>query len=228
MNITETLAKELRLRIPQVENTVKLLDDGCTVPFIARYRKEMTGSLDDQVVRELSERLVYLRNLEEQREKVRATITEQGAMTDEIAAALDAAATVTEIDDIYRPFRPKRKTRASVARERGLEPLAALLYAQARDCPDPLVAAAEYIVNTHSCLPRFFGFWFLFLSCGLFMLRFPVSTFRPVGSTAFVQVGSANLCFLLLAALLDFPQFLSDRRFLLSHSSPLCGLLWLL
>lgn len=90
------------------------------------------------------------------------------------------------------------------------------------------VAAAEYIVNTHSCLPRFFGFWFLFLSCGLFMLRFPVSTFRPVGSTAFVQVGSANLCFLLLAALLDFPQFLSDRRFLLSHSSPLCGLLWLL
>ena len=147
MNITETLAKELHLRIPQVENTVKLLDDGCTVPFIARYRKEMTGSLDDQVVRELSERLVYLRNLEGQREKVRAAITEQGAMTDEIAAALDAAATVTEIDDIYRPFRPKRKTRASVARERGLEPLAALLYAQARDCPDPLVAAAEYITE---------------------------------------------------------------------------------
>lgn len=147
MNITETLAKELHLRIPQVENTVKLLDDGCTVPFIARYRKEMTGSLDDQVVRELSERLVYLRNLEEQREKVRATITEQGAMTEEIAAALDAAATVTEIDDIYRPFRPKRKTRASVARERGLAPLAELLYAQESDCPDPLVAAAAYITE---------------------------------------------------------------------------------
>ena len=147
MNITETLAKEMHLRIPQVENTVKLLDDGCTVPFIARYRKEMTGSLDDQVVRELSERLVYLRNLEEQREKVSATITEQGAMTAEIAAALDAAATVTEIDDIYRPFRPKRKTRASVARERGLAPLAELLYAQESDCPDPLVAAAAYITE---------------------------------------------------------------------------------
>ena len=147
MNITETLAKEMHLRIPQVENTVKLLDDGCTVPFIARYRKEMTGSLDDQVVRELSERLVYLRNLEEQREKVRATITEQGAMTEEVAAALDAAATVTEIDDIYRPFRPKRKTRASVARERGLAPLAELLYAQERDCPDPLVAATAYITE---------------------------------------------------------------------------------
>lgn len=147
MNISEVLAQALHLRPSQVENTIKLLDDGCTVPFIARYRKEMTGSLDDQVVRELSERLIYLRNLEGQREKVRAAITEQGAMTEEIAAALDAAATVTEIDDIYRPFRPKRKTRASVARERGLEPLAALLYAQARDCPDPLVAAAEYITE---------------------------------------------------------------------------------
>ena len=145
MEMIRILADEFHLRQTQVENTVKLLDDGCTVPFIARYRKEMTGSLDDQVIRELSERLGYLRHLGEQREKVRAAITEQGAMTDELAAALDAAATVTEIDDIYRPFRPKRKTRAFVARERGLTPLADMLYAQQKDCPDPALLAADFI-----------------------------------------------------------------------------------
>lgn len=147
MDIIATLAAELHLRPSQVENTVKLLDDGCTVPFIARYRKEMTGSLDDQLVRELSERLVYLRNLDEQREKVRAAITEQEKMTEEIEKALDAAATLTEIEDIYRPFRPKRRTRASIARERGLEPLAEKLYLQEPDCPDPAVLAADFITE---------------------------------------------------------------------------------
>lgn len=147
MDILQQLTNEFHLRVSQVENTVKLLDDGATVPFIARYRKEMTGSLDDQTIRELSERLTYLRNLEEQRQKVADTITEQGNMTDDIAAALQAAATITEIDDIYRPFRPKRKTRASIAKERGLSPLAELLYACAPDCPDPLTAAADYITE---------------------------------------------------------------------------------
>ncbi len=147
MDILATLTAEFHLRPSQVENTVKLLDDGCTVPFIARYRKEMTGSLDDQVIRELTDRLAYLRNLEELREKVRTAITEQEKMTDEIAAALDAAMTVTEVDDIYRPFRPKRRTRASVAREKGLEPLADVLYEQAKDCPAPEVLAESYITE---------------------------------------------------------------------------------
>ncbi len=147
MDILATLTAEFHLRPSQVENTVKLLDDGCTVPFIARYRKEMTGSLDDQVIRELTDRLAYLRNLEEMREKVRAAITEQEKMTDEIAAALDAAMTVTEIDDIYRPFRPKRRTRASVAREKGLAPLADILYEQAKDCPAPEALAESYITE---------------------------------------------------------------------------------
>lgn len=130
MNILETLQTEFSLKPWQVENTVKLIDDGNTIPFIARYRKEATGSLDDQLLRELFERLEYLRNLEEQKEKVRTAITEQEKMTDEIAFAIDNAKTLTEIEDIYRPYRPKRKTRASVAKEKGLEPLAQKIYLQ--------------------------------------------------------------------------------------------------
>ena len=106
------------------------MDDGNTVPFIARYRKEATGGLDDDQLRALTDRLAYLRNLQKRREEVLSLIGEQGKLTEEIEAAVAAASTLTEIDDIYRPFRPKRKTRASVARERGLEPLAALLMAQ--------------------------------------------------------------------------------------------------
>ena len=119
MDINSTLAQELNIKVTQVEGAVKLIDEGNTIPFIARYRKEVTGSLDDQVLRTLADRLEYLRNLEETREKIRESITEQGAMTDEITAALDAARTMTELDDIYRPFRPKRKTRASVAKAKG-------------------------------------------------------------------------------------------------------------
>ena len=130
MTIIETLAQELNLTADQVEKTVALIDEGNTIPFIARYRKEVTGSLDDNVLRTLDERLTALRNLEKRKEEVKNLIDTQGKLTPEITAAIDRALTVTEVDDIYRPFRPKRKTRASVARERGLEPLALLLLAQ--------------------------------------------------------------------------------------------------
>lgn len=144
MNIIETLANEFGVKIHQIENTVKLLDDGNTIPFIARYRKEATGSLDDQILRSISDRLDYLRSLEEQKEKVTASITEQGAMTAQLAAAIDSAKTLTELDDIYRPYRPKRKTRASVAKAKGLEPLAKDILKQS-DTFDPLSSAAEYL-----------------------------------------------------------------------------------
>ncbi len=130
MNIIETLATEFGLKIEQVEKTVELIDEGNTIPFIARYRKEVTGSLDDNVLRDLNDRLTFLRNLQKRKEEVSSLITAQEKMTPEIQAAIDAAKTITEVEDIYRPFRPHRKTRASVARERGLEPLAELLMAQ--------------------------------------------------------------------------------------------------
>ena len=130
MNIIEALAKEFKLKESQVESTVALIDEGNTIPFIARYRKEVTGSLDDVVLRDLFDRLTYLRNIEKRKEEVKSLIAAQEKLTDEISAAIDAAKTITEVDDIYRPFRPHRKTRASVAREKGLEPLAELLMAQ--------------------------------------------------------------------------------------------------
>ncbi len=145
MDILAALTEEFHLRPAQVRNTVELIDGGNTIPFIARYRKEVTGSLDDQVLRELSERLAYLRGLDEQREKIRAAIDEQGALTSELESALDAAATLTELEDLYRPYRPKRKTRASVAKARGLEPLADALYAQTVSMADPLSLAASYL-----------------------------------------------------------------------------------
>ena len=120
MDIIKQLTTQFGLQTWQVENTVKLIDEGNTIPFIARYRKEAHGTLDDQVIRELSEKLEYLRNLDKRREEVRSSIEAQEKLTDEIAAKLDAASTLAEIEDIYRPFRPKRKTRASVAREKGL------------------------------------------------------------------------------------------------------------
>ena len=145
MNIIAKIAEELGIKTWQVEAAVGLIDDGNTIPFIARYRKEAHGSLDDQVLRALADRLQYLRNLDETREKVRASIEEQGKMTEEIAAALDGAATLTEIEDIYRPFRPKRKTRASVAKAKGLEPLALAIYEQNKNSKAPMELAADYI-----------------------------------------------------------------------------------
>ena len=145
MDIQQTLVGEFHLRPAQVGSVIQLLDDGNTIPFIARYRKEQTGSLDDQVLRELAERLTYLRNLDETREKYRAVIEEQGALTEELTAALDGAATMTELDDIYRPYRPKRRTRATVAKEKGLQPLADALYAQEPHGEAPEVLAQAYL-----------------------------------------------------------------------------------
>ena len=125
--INKILAEEFKLRQEQVVNTVALIDDGKTIPFIARYRKELTGSLDDQILRELSDRLTYLRNLEIRKSEVSSSIAEQGKLTEEISSALDKAETLVEVEDIYRPFKPKRKTRASIAREKGLEVLADLI-----------------------------------------------------------------------------------------------------
>lgn len=144
MDINSKLISEFSLKPWQVENTVKLIDDGNTIPFIARYRKEATGSLDDQLLRRIEERLQYLRSLGEQKAKILAAIEEQGAATDEITAAIENAATLTELDDIYRPFRPKRKTRASVARAKGLQPLADAIYAQ-QPGVSPQELAKQYI-----------------------------------------------------------------------------------
>ncbi len=130
MNINVVIAKELGVRTEQVEAAVKLLDEGCTVPFIARYRKEVTGKLDDEQLRTLSERLEYLRNLEEKKEQVLKSIEEQGKLTEELKAAIVAAETMVKVEDLYRPYRPKRRTRATDAKEKGLEPLANIIMLQ--------------------------------------------------------------------------------------------------
>ena len=145
MTIIEQLARELNRPAEHIENVVRLLDEGNTIPFIARYRKELHGSMDDTALRTLEERLAYLRNLTERKESVKASIAEQEKLTDELAAAIDAAQTLAEAEDLYRPYKPKRRTRATVAKEKGLEPLAALLFAQERDCPRPEDTAAAYI-----------------------------------------------------------------------------------
>lgn len=146
MDINKTLAQEFGLRQEQVDNTVALIDDDKTIPFIARYRKELTGSLDDQILRELHDRLMYLRNLEKRKEDIRSAITEQEKMTPELDAAIDAAKTLVEVEDIYRPFKPKRRTRAGIARENGLEPLADLIMAQDKNT-DPEAEAAAFITE---------------------------------------------------------------------------------
>ena len=146
MDIIKALAKELSLTEEQVQKTVALLDEGNTVPFIARYRKEVTGSLDDVMLRDLEDRLHYLRKLDERRTEIAGLIDAQGKLTPEITAALDRAVTLVELEDIYRPYRPKRKTRASIAREKGLGPLAELIVEQ-RAAYEPTIpeAAAAYI-----------------------------------------------------------------------------------
>ena len=145
MNITETLASEFGLKQVFAENIINLLDEGNTIPFIARYRKEMHGSCDDQVLRNFADRLKYLRNLEEEKAKVERTITEQGKWTEELAKALSAAKTLTEVEDIYRPYKPKRKTRASIAIAKGLEPLADVLQKQSKGLD--IQSEAEKFVN---------------------------------------------------------------------------------
>ena len=140
-----SLARELGREAVHVENVVKLIDEGNTIPFIARYRQELHGTMDDTTLRTLADRLNYLRNLDKRREEVKAAIEGQGKLTEELSAAIDAAATLAEVEDLYRPYRQKRRTRATAAREKGLEPLAQLLFAQERDCPDPEKAAQAYI-----------------------------------------------------------------------------------
>jgi len=144
-DILSRLAKELSIRQSQVESAVKLIDEGNTIPFIARYRKEATGGLDDQILRELHDRLVYLRNLESRKEEVKRLIEDQGKLTDEISANLNKAETLQEIEDIYRPFKPKRRTRASIAREKGLEPLAVIIYSQKLIQGDINALASKYL-----------------------------------------------------------------------------------
>ena len=143
--IIAQLSQELNQPAQYVENVVRLLDEGNTIPFIARYRKELHGAMDDTTLRSLEERLNYLRSLQERRETVKNSISEQGKLTEELAAAIDGAATLAEVEDLYRPYKQKRRTRATIAREKGLQPLAELLFAQGPDCPDPLAEAAKYI-----------------------------------------------------------------------------------
>ncbi len=141
----QTLAQELGKKPQYVENVIRLLDEGNTIPFIARYRKELHGAMDDTSLRALEERLQYLRGLDERRETVKRAIDEQGKLTEELTAAIDGARTLAEVEDLYRPYKQKRRTRATMAKERGLEPLALLLLAQERDCPRPEVAARGFI-----------------------------------------------------------------------------------
>ena len=140
--IIQILARELGQKETYVQNVVTLIDEGNTIPFIARYRKELHGAMDDTTLRALADRLQYLRNLDKRREEVKAAIEGQGKLTEELSAAIDAAATLAEVEDLYRPYKQKRRTRATMAKEKGLEPLADLLYAQAMDGPVPEEAAA--------------------------------------------------------------------------------------
>ncbi len=143
--IITQLAQELDQSPQYVANVVQLLDEGNTIPFIARYRKELHGAMDDTTLRNLEERLQYLRGLQERREAVKKSIEEQGKLTEELSRAIDVAATLAEVEDLYRPYKQKRRTRATVAREKGLQPLAERLFAQGPDCPDPAAEAAQYL-----------------------------------------------------------------------------------
>ena len=141
--IAEILAQELGQKLEYVENVVRLIDEGNTIPFIARYRKEMHGAMDDTTLRSLETRLTYLRNLQDRRDEVKKAIENQGKLTPELSAAIDAAGTMTEVEDLYRPYKQKRRTRGSIAREKGLEPLAEAIFAQ--DGRDPQALAQDYI-----------------------------------------------------------------------------------
>lgn len=145
MDIIKTLAQELQIKPSQAEAAVKLIDEGNTIPFIARYRKEVTGSLNDEVLRQLSERLNYLRSLEDKKQQVIASIEEQGKLTEELKAQIEAAQTLVVVDDLYRPYRPKRRTRATIAKEKGLEPLANLIRLQLTN--QPLEEEAQAYIN---------------------------------------------------------------------------------
>ncbi len=143
--LAQILAQELGQNLKYVENVISLIDEGNTIPFIARYRKELHGAMDDTTLRTLSERLTYLRNLEQRKEDVKKTIAEQGKLTDELSKAIDKAKILSEVEDLYRPYKQKRRTRATIAREKGLEPLAVKLYLQMKSGPAPEQLARDYI-----------------------------------------------------------------------------------
>ena len=144
MDLIKQLSEELQLNEKYVENVVALIDEGNTIPFIARYRKEMHGAMDDTTLRNLSERLEYLRSLDDRRQTIINSITEQEKMTPELLEQINSAATLSALEDLYRPYKPKKRTRATIAKEKGYEPLALLLFDQAPDCPSPEIAASEY------------------------------------------------------------------------------------
>ena len=144
-SISQILARELDRPLSHIENVIKLLDEGNTIPFIARYRKELHGAMDDTSLRNLADRLAYLRNLQERKETVKGSIEEQGKLTEELAQAIDAAETLAQLEDLYRPYKPKRRTRATMAKEKGLAPLADELFAQHMDCPAPEKLAKNYV-----------------------------------------------------------------------------------
>ena len=143
--ISKIIAQEIGKSERAVENVIALLDEGCTIPFIARYRKEAHGAMDDTSLRALEERLKYLRNLDARKEEILKSIEEQGKLTDELREQIQSAKTLAEAEDLYRPYKQKRRTRATIAKEKGLEPLANILFFQASNCPDPLTEAAKYI-----------------------------------------------------------------------------------
>ena len=145
MNIAKKIAEELEIKVTQVEAAVKLIDEGCTIPFIARYRKEVTGALNDEQLRNLDERLKYLRNLEDRKTQVIASIEEQGKLTEELNAAITAAETMVLVEDLYRPYKQKRRTRATIAREKGLEQLAE--YIKGQDAKEDVLVEAEKYVS---------------------------------------------------------------------------------
>ena len=143
--IIQTIVNEFNIKQTQVENTVKLIDEGNTIPFIARYRKEVTGNLSDETLRDLSERLNYLRNLEKRKEEVVKIIDEQGKLTDELLIAIGTAKTLSEVEDLYRPYKQKKRTRATIAKEKGLEPLAKIILEQKEN--KPILEIAEEFVS---------------------------------------------------------------------------------
>ena len=145
MDFGKVLSEEFKIREDYSRNIIMLIEEGNTIPFIARYRKEMHGTCDDQVLREFADRLKYLQNLQKRKDEVTSSIEQQGKLTDEIVEALDKARTMTEVEDIYRPYKQKRKTRASVAVEKGLKPLADVIYAQELKSGDVLALAKDYV-----------------------------------------------------------------------------------
>ena len=150
-NIASMLAQELNKPQQHIENVITLLDEGNTIPFIARYRKELHGAMDDTTLRTLETRLQYLRGLQERRETIKSAIEAQGKLTEDLSSAIDSAKTLAELEDLYRPYKQKRRTRATIAREKGLEPLAQVLFAQEKGCPDPLTEAEKYI-DSEKCV----------------------------------------------------------------------------